>query len=60
MNKKNEVYRINWLHHSDRTEGSGIPKVLNVGPLHEAEEMLEDLELNREISGVLIGGRNIQ
>jgi hypothetical protein len=41
-------------------EGNDIPNVLNVGLLHEAEKMLEDLELNRDISGVYIWGGNIQ
>jgi hypothetical protein len=48
MNKDPEDYRINWLHHLDRMEGNGIPKVWNVGLLHEAEEMLEDLDSNED------------
>jgi hypothetical protein len=60
MNKKPEGYRINWLHHSDRMVGNSIPKVLNVGLLHEAEEMLEDLEFSREISGDSNENGNIQ
>lgn len=58
--KKTEVYRLSRLHHSDKMDGNGIRKVLSVGLLHEAEEMLEDLEFSREISGDSIGDGNIQ